>query len=103
MDELPCEPSGKFLFCRSDVAPDYLWAGLTGHDPARLETALCNSTTPSPRSNMRYRILGTLLIVLSASLKARQSGTDEVDSTRRAIEPRASRPIAAGSRSRCPR
>jgi phenylacetate-CoA ligase len=24
VDDLPCEPSGKFLFCRSDVAPQYL-------------------------------------------------------------------------------
>lgn len=24
VDELPCEPSGKFLFCRSEVAPDYV-------------------------------------------------------------------------------
>jgi phenylacetate-CoA ligase len=24
VDELPCEPSGKFLFCRSDVAPQYV-------------------------------------------------------------------------------
>jgi hypothetical protein len=24
VNELPCEASGKFLFCRSDVAPDFV-------------------------------------------------------------------------------
>jgi phenylacetate-coenzyme A ligase PaaK-like adenylate-forming protein len=33
VDDLPCEPSGKFLFCRSDVAPDYIRAGSGASKP----------------------------------------------------------------------